>query len=147
MNDTAMIFALALASNRHPEQNFKRAFQQISQLGAVEFSPTYLIPCRDGVGADYWNAACLVNSHLSVAEMSAKLKQMERDSGRIRPSHQIALDIDVIAWGMALDQMQFNGKKLPLALDVKIPLYALWKSEQFKTDVHYPMIVNTIAMD
>ncbi|EEH68852.1 putative 2-amino-4-hydroxy-6-hydroxymethyldihydropteridine diphosphokinase [Acinetobacter sp. ATCC 27244] len=111
-------------------------------LGTVEFSSIYEIPCRDGVGADYWNSACLLKSHLSVDEIVDILKKLEQQSGRVRPSHHISLDIDVIAWGESLDQMQFNPKKLPLALDVKIPLYELWPNQilQYDQNRKYPII-------
>ena len=135
-----MIFALALASNRQPEQHFKIAFETLQQLGEVVFSPIYLIPCRDGVGEDYWNAACLLESKLSAEQINELLKQMEKDSGRVRPSHQITLDVDLIAWGSCLDAMQFNPKKLPLAVDVKIPLYDIWSNDQFKHTAEYPLI-------
>ena len=135
-----MMFALALASNQNPEQYFERAFQQISGLGETQFSPIYLIPCRDGVGANYWNAACLVKSELTVEQMLKFLKNMEFESGRIRPSHQITLDVDLIAWGQDLSSMQFNVKKLPLAVDVKIPLYDIWTDDQFKVALSYPIV-------
>ena len=111
-------------------------------LGEASFSQIYVIPCRDGVGADYWNAACLVKSQLSVDEMIALLKKMEADSGRVRPSHSISLDVDLIAWGSDLTQMQFNPKKLPLALDVKIPMYDIWQDTLFNHSQHqFPVIV------
>ena len=140
MNDTATIYALALASNQNPEHHFKTAFQQISALGEVKFSSIYLIPCRDGVGADYWNASCLLKTLKSPTEISSLLKKMEADSGRIRPSHQISLDIDLIAWGNNLETMQMNPKKLPLAVDVKIPLYELWQNPMFETAVEFPQV-------
>ncbi|MEE9901147.1 2-amino-4-hydroxy-6-hydroxymethyldihydropteridine diphosphokinase [Acinetobacter haemolyticus] len=139
---TETIFALALASNVQQLENFNFAYAQIMSLGAVEFSSIYEIPCRDGVGADYWNSACLLKSHLSVDEIVDILKKLEQQSGRVRPSHHISLDIDVIAWGESLDQMQFNPKKLPLALDVKIPLYELWSNQilQYDQNRKYPII-------
>ena len=141
MNATETIFALALASNCHPQQNFQHAFAQISDLGEVTFSKIFLIPCRDRIGEDYWNAACLLRSSLSVDEMSTLLKKMEADSGRVRPSHQISLDVDLIAWGNDLDHMQFNPKKLPLALDVKVPMLDLWSIDFFKHEKHqFPII-------
>ena len=141
MNVTETIFALALASNCHPQQNFQHAFAQISDLGEVTFSKIFLIPCRDRIGEDYWNAACLLRSSLSVDEMSTLLKKMEADSGRVRPSHQISLDVDLIAWGNDLDHMQFNPKKLPLALDVKVPMLDLWSIDFFKHEKHqFPII-------
>lgn len=136
-----MIFALALASNYQPKQHFQTAFAQISDLGKVVFSHIYLIPCRDCVGAEYWNAACLLSSSLSVDEIQKILKHMEQMSGRVRPSHQISLDIDLIAWGNDLTAMQFNPKKLPLALDVKIPMFDIWQNPTFSHAVHqYPQV-------
>lgn len=142
MNATETIFALALASNVQQQQNFTFAYQQIARLGVVEFSSIYRIPCRDRVGADYWNSACLLKSRLSVDEITETLKNLEAQSGRVRPSHNISLDIDVIAWGETLNDMQFNPKKLPLALDVKIPLYDLWQIPDLDYDRKnsYPVI-------
>lgn len=134
MNATETIFALALASNLQQQQNFTFAYEQIAQLGRVVFSPIYEIPCRDGIGADYWNSACLLTSQLSIDDITDLLKTLEQQSGRIRPSHQITLDIDVIAWGKTLEHMQFNPKKLPLALDVKIPLFDLWHHADLSVD-------------
>ncbi|KHF78129.1 2-amino-4-hydroxy-6- hydroxymethyldihydropteridine pyrophosphokinase [Acinetobacter sp. neg1] len=142
MNATETIFALALASNLQQQQNFTFAYDQIAQLGRVVFSPIYEIPCRDGIGANYWNSACLLTSQLSIDEITELLKRLEQQSGRTRPSHQITLDIDVIAWGHTLENMQFNPKKLPLALDVKIPLFDLWQHADLSYDqkVNYPVI-------
>ncbi|OTG83041.1 2-amino-4-hydroxy-6-hydroxymethyldihydropteridine diphosphokinase [Acinetobacter sp. ANC 4648] len=145
MNATETIFALALASNCHPKQNFQTAIAQISTLGDVIFSHIYLIPCRDGVGTDYWNSACLLKSHLTVNEIMTLLKQMEADSGRVRPSHQITLDADLIAWGSDLAKMQFNPKKIPLALDVKIPMLDIWKDPKFGHVEHQFPIVSCDA--
>lgn len=102
------------------------------------------MPCRDGVGADYWNAACLLKSTLSVDDMSKRLKKMEDDSGRVRPSHQISLDVDLIAWGDDLSNMQFNAKKLPLAIDVKIPMLNIWENTLFHHDAHHFPIVSSL---
>lgn len=142
MNATETIFALALASNVQQQHNFTFAYEQLAGLGEVEFSSIYKIPCRDGIGADYWNSACLLKSRLNFDEVNATLKQLEQQSGRIRPSHQITLDIDVIAWGTTLQTMQFNPKKLPLALDVKIPLFDLWQHPDLDHDqkMKYPVI-------
>ena len=133
MNDTETIFALALASNFEPEFNFKKAYNRILTLGDVQFSNIYLIPCRDGVGDDYWNSACLIKSKYAVDEILSILKKMEEESNRVRPSPKISLDVDLIAWGVQLDDMQFNPKKLPLALDVKVPMSDIWKDPLFNS--------------
>jgi 2-amino-4-hydroxy-6-hydroxymethyldihydropteridine diphosphokinase len=46
LNATETIFALALASNVQQQQNFTFAYAQLAQLGKVEFSAIYQIPCR-----------------------------------------------------------------------------------------------------
>ena len=141
MNAPETIFALALASNLDADQHFTFAYTQLATLGKVQFSSVYQIPCRDGIGDDYWNSACLLKSALSSEQIETFLKKLESDSGRVRPSHHISLDVDLIAWGSDLDHMQFNSKKLPLALDVKIPLYELWHCENLKTDgTLYPVV-------
>ncbi|MNZ03800.1 2-amino-4-hydroxy-6-hydroxymethyldihydropteridine diphosphokinase [Acinetobacter calcoaceticus] len=141
MNAPEIIFALALASNLDAEQHFTFAYTQLATLGKVQFSSVYQIPCRDGIGDDYWNSACLLKSSLNPSEIEAFLKKLESDTGRIRPSHHISLDVDLIAWGSDLDHMQFNSKKLPLALDVKIPLYELWNCEALQSEaVLYPVV-------
>ena len=142
MNATVTLYALALASNDQPEQHFEQAYQHLCALGQTQFSAIYLIPCRDGVGADYWNAACLLHSELAVESLVEQLKALEQASGRVRPSHHISLDLDLIAWGPHLTDMQFNAKKLPLAVDVKIPLAELWQHPALQ-DVpqgHYPVM-------
>lgn len=142
MNATDTIFALALASNVQQQKNFTYAYTELEKLGEIKFSSIYQIPCRDGVGADYWNSACLLQSDRSIAQIIEILKQLEQQSGRIRPSHRISLDIDVIAWGKDLNSMQFNPKKLPLALDVKIPLWEIWQHNAVGVQHHiqYPVI-------
>lgn len=141
MNAPEIIFALALASNLDAEQHFTFAYTQLVTLGKVQFSSVYQIPCRDGIGDDYWNSACLLKSSLNPSQIEVFLKKLESDTGRIRPSHHISLDVDLIAWGSDLDHMQFNSKKLPLALDVKIPLYELWNCETLQSEaVLYPVV-------
>ena len=102
------IYAISIATNLDRAHNFQQATQALRLLGQCTLSNVYEIPCRDGVGADYWNAACLVESKWSLEQIQTLLKQMEDDSGRKRPSHDISLDMDLIAWGNALDDLQFN---------------------------------------
>ena len=136
-----MIYALALATNVDRELNLNQAVEGLSQLGQLQWSAIYEIPCRDQIGADYWNCAALLESNLACGEIVDALKQLELRAGRIRPSHRISLDVDLIAWGETLHEMQFNAKKLPLALDVKIPLSELWKAEGLNVEQHhYPQI-------
>lgn len=141
MNATETIFALALASNLDPEKHFHFAINQLQGLGTVVFSAIYKIPCRDAVGADYWNGACLIRSQATLQQIDRLLKKLEADSGRVRPSHHISLDVDLIAWGPDLSTMQFNPKKMPLPLDVQIPMQTLWPHALFRHPAHhYPVV-------
>lgn len=141
------IFAIAIASNFQQFQNIQIALTTLTQLGQCKFSDIYEIPCRDGIGADYWNGACLMQANIALEQMFEILKGLEQQSGRKRPGHQISLDVDLIAWGENLDSMQFNTKKLPLADDVVIPLAELWSSAQFVIPEHqFPKVKFTHAL-
>lgn len=154
-NDVVMILALALASNFDATQHILWAKQQLAQWGHCEWASTHRIPCRDGIGADYDNTACLLwlneqqqqdlfhyfqqcmpELALQTQDWIVLFKQylhiLEQQTGRKRPSHQISLDLDLIAWGDSLSNMQFNQKKLPLPFDVVIPLQEIWDFEQQK---------------
>ncbi len=123
------IYAIAIATNLQQKQHTTFAMTALQQLGQCQFSPIYQMPCRDGVGAEYWNCACLLCSSATPQDIAQQLKDLEQQTGRKRPSHQISLDVDLIAWGESLNTMQFNPKKLPLADDVVIPLSDLWQTK------------------
>lgn len=143
------IYAITIASNfeKIPQSQF--AYHALRKMGKAQFSPIYVIPCRDGVGEDYWNFACLLESQLSLTEINEQLKALELQSGRIRPSHQISLDMDLIAWGENLATMVFNVKKMPLAQDVMIPLADLWQNPQLIPMPHFfpHFLLNTIVQE
>lgn len=131
------IYAISIATNLNKAHNIQLAMQTLNQFGVCQMSSIYEIPCRDGVGADYWNCACLVESEIDLNNMTQNLKQLELETGRKRPSHQISLDLDLIAWGESLDDMQFNPKKLPLAQDVVIPMLDVWVFQKEQYIHHY----------
>lgn len=101
---------------------------QLKLLGPCQFSQLYEIPCRDGKGNDYYNLAALLHSVLPLTELMDWIKQQEKMAGRVRPSHQISLDIDVIALGETLQNMQLVAQRLPLPFDVCKPLTELWSN-------------------
>ena len=136
------IYALALGSNLNREHWIAFARQQLTMLGECQWSPVYEIPCRAGKGADYYNLAVLLDSPLVIADMEQRLQQLEQQAGRIRPSHCISLDIDMIAYGDSLQQMQLVAKKLPLAFDVWLPLSALWRDCPGSTEKNRFKILN-----
>lgn len=131
------IFALAIATNLNRAEHIRYALQQLRQLGQCCCSKIYQIPCREHIGEDYWNSACLLHSDLTSDEIIAQLKAMEQACGRKRPSHKISLDVDLIAWGQSLDNLQFNPKKWPLAMDVMIPLAEICPYPPFVMPPHH----------
>jgi 2-amino-4-hydroxy-6-hydroxymethyldihydropteridine diphosphokinase len=104
------------------------AVQRLQTWGQCQFSNVYEIPCRDDKGQDYYNLAALLNSELTLSELNQRLKALEQSAGRVRPSHHITLDIDIIAVGDSIDQLQIVAKRLPLAFDVWLPLSELWST-------------------
>ncbi len=130
------IYAITIATNLDKSKHLQLCLDMLKSWGSYQVSSVYEIPCRDQVGADYWNAACLLESTMSLDDVLSALKQLEQDAGRKRPSHSISLDVDLIAWGDTFQNMQFNPKKLPLADDVVIPLSEIWKDERLKQITH-----------
>ncbi|MDR9778201.1 hypothetical protein RJJ65_37320, partial [Rhizobium hidalgonense] len=47
--------------------------------------------------------------------------------GRVRPSHDIPLDIDIIAYGETVDNLELVASRLPLPFDATKPLSELWR--------------------
>lgn len=132
MNANVTTFALALASNFNAPFHIEWALAKLTHYDAFQVSHVFNIPCRDGVGADYLNCACIFQSTLTKNEIEAYIKQLEDMTGRVRPSHKISLDIDLIAW--KTDRWYFNQKKMPFALDVKIPMAELVQHPYFKVE-------------
>lgn len=122
-----MLYALAISSNQNRTHWSKVAMQQLRSLGECMFSPVYQIPCRQAKGADYFNFAALLESTLSFDALNDTLKQLETQSGRVRPSHDIPLDIDIIAFGKTVDNLQLVASRLPLPFDAVKPLSELWR--------------------
>lgn len=120
------IYALALGSNSQRVHWLQFAVQQLKTLGYCQISAVYEIPCRQGKGADYYNLAVLLSSEINLVALEDYLRDLEQQAGRVRPSQLITLDIDVIAHGEQLDQLQLIAKRLPLPIDVSLPLSELW---------------------
>ena len=130
------IYAIAIATNLDKSKHLQLCLDTLKTWGSCQVSSVYEIPCRDQVGADYWNTACLLESKMTFDDVLSALKQLESDTGRKRPSHSISLDVDLIAWGDTFQNMQFNPKKLPLADDVVIPLAEIWQDERLTQITH-----------
>lgn len=121
-----MLYALAIGSNVDRDYWIDVAVQHLKGWGQCQFSSVFEIPCRDGKGQDYYNLAVLLESELSFDELNQQLKNLEKAAGRVRPSHHITLDIDIIAMGSDVHHFEIVAKRLPLAFDVCLPLAEIW---------------------
>lgn len=115
--------------------------QQLSALGSCQFSCVYQIPCRQGKGDDYYNFAVLLETKLGFDELNQLLKQLEQQAGRVRPSHDIPLDIDIIAFGEDMNDLHIVASRLPLPFDAVKPLSELWPTcPSSATTMPYQMV-------
>lgn len=122
-----MIYALALGSNQDPEQALAEAKAHLAMLGRCEYSPLFELPDRDGGGQMYINLAILLFCPpMDLSLLQARLQQIEIDCGRVWQSKIVRLDIDLIAYGETVAQLQVISRRLPLPLDVSLPLRHLW---------------------
>lgn len=121
-----MRYWLALGSNDQPETSLDFACVELAKLGEVLFSSRYELPPRSGVGVDYMNMAVRLDSDLTVDAVRKIIYQLEDTAGRIRKSSVIRLDIDLIAWEQRGARPTFDSNRLPLPMDVIVPMEEIW---------------------
>lgn len=121
-----MMYAVSLGSNFQHEQAFAQAKIALAQLGVCQFSRCFELPDRNNPAARFWNMAAVINSPIDcMAAFEAQLHHIEHDCGRQRPSAQVRLDLDLIATGADLSSLVILPKRLPLTVDVQMPLQTL----------------------
>jgi 2-amino-4-hydroxy-6-hydroxymethyldihydropteridine diphosphokinase len=120
---------LLLGSNIDPERNIPRAVAAIAAgeilLGA---SSVWQSPPADGSDQpDYWNAAVLIRTARSPAEIySGLIAPIERALGRVRSADAFAprtMDIDLELFDDRVEE--FDGRRLPHPDILKRPYAAL----------------------
>ena len=121
-----MRYWLALGSNDQPQSALDFACAEIAKLGAVLVSSRYEFPPRSGVGVDYFNMAIRLDSDLTIDAVRNSIYQYEDAAGRIRKSSVIRLDIDLIAWQESGQDAIFDIHRLPLPMDVIVPMSEIW---------------------
>ena len=121
-----MRYWLALGSNDQPESSLDFACVELAKLGGVLLSSRYEFPPRSGVGVDYINMAVRLDSELTVDAVRKTIYQLEDAAGRIRKSSVIRLDIDLIAWEESGEKAIFDSHRLPLPMDVIVPMEEIW---------------------
>lgn len=121
-----MRYWLALGSNEQPQSSLDFACIELAKLGEVLLSSRYEMPPRSGVGVDYSNMAIRLDSDLTVDDVRMTIFQIENMAGRIRKSNIIRLDIDLIAWEESGQLPIFDHHRLPLPMDVIVPMKEIW---------------------
>ena len=121
-----MRYWLALGSNDQPQSALDFACIELAKLGEVLCSSRYELPPRSGVGVDYINMAVRLDADLTAERVRKIIYQLEDTAGRIRKSSVIRLDIDLIAWQESGQAAIFDLHRLPLPMDVIVPMEEIW---------------------
>ena len=91
---------LSLGSNQSPETHLRRALAELrAQFGDVVVSPVYRTPAVGFDGADFLNAAAIVETALDPVALDAWLHALEDAHGRRRDLPRFSdrpLDIDIV---------------------------------------------------
>ncbi len=125
-----MRYWLALGSNDQPQPSLDFACVELAKLGEVLLSSRYEMPPRSGIGVDYINMAVRLDSDLTVDAVRTTIYRIENMAGRIRKSNIIRLDIDLIAWEESGQAAIFDSHRLPLPMDVIVPMEEIWTGFQ-----------------
>jgi 2-amino-4-hydroxy-6-hydroxymethyldihydropteridine diphosphokinase len=121
-----MRYWLALGSNDQPKKSLDFACTELAKLGGTLLSSHYELPPRSGIGINYSNMAVRLDCELTIDAIKTVIYQLEDEAGRIRKSNIIRLDIDLIAWERVGDDAIFDIHRLPLPMDVIIPMTEIW---------------------
>jgi 2-amino-4-hydroxy-6-hydroxymethyldihydropteridine diphosphokinase len=100
---------LSLGSNQDAEAHLARAARELRErFGAGQLSPLYRTPAVGFEGADFLNAAALVETDLDPVALDAWLHALEDAHGRRRDQPRFSdrpLDIDIVFY----DQLVLRG--------------------------------------
>lgn len=101
---------LSLGSNQDALQHFVRARTELeARFGPSLFSPIYRTPAEGFDGADFLNAAAVIDSDLDIVALDAWLHALEDAHGRRRDVPRFSdrpLDIDIVFF----DDLVFRGQ-------------------------------------
>ncbi len=131
---------LLLGSNLQPERNLPRAVDWIAaKESLLAVSSVWQSPPSDGSDQpDYWNAAVLIRTAKSPAEIySAIFAPIERSLGRVRSADKFAprtMDIDLAMYDDRTGD--FSGRSLPHPDILKRSYFALPLAEISPDKIH-----------
>jgi len=124
----AELAIVALGSNIEPERHLPEAVAALRGLGAKAVSSVYQNPARGGrPQPDFLNAAVLLETQLDAAALTAALRVLEADLGRVRSEDKYAprtIDLDLLLLGdrsLVLDDLVIPDPELITAPHIAIP--------------------------
>jgi 2-amino-4-hydroxy-6-hydroxymethyldihydropteridine diphosphokinase len=93
---------LGIGSNLNAQVNVEAAVVALREaLDVVAVSTVWESPAEGCEAPDYANAAVVIETELSIAELTIVLKRIESDLGRVRgplPSRIVPIDIDLLVF-------------------------------------------------
>ena len=132
---------LLLGSNIEPEKNLRRAVASIAgRENLLGVSSVWQSPPADGSDQpDYWNAAVLIKTAKSPAEIyTALIAPIERTLERVRSADKFAprtMDIDLAMYDDRVEE--FSGRRLPHP-DILICPYVALPLAELSPNKHHP---------
>ena len=106
---------LSLGSNIDRTHNIRSGLDALeAAFGELEISPVYESEAVGFDGDAFYNLVVGIRTSMSVAELTACLKKMEKDHGRVRGEKKFAsrtLDIDILTYGELTGDV--DGVQLP----------------------------------
>jgi len=114
MDQSARVY-LSLGSNIDREHNIRSGLQALAAaFGELAVSPVYESEAVGFSGDAFYNLVVGIDTALSVGELAAVLRDMEKDHGRVRGEKKFSsrtLDIDILTYGELTGE--FDGVSLP----------------------------------
>lgn len=106
---------LSLGSNIHREQNIRQALTKLeNRFGSLKVSPIYESEAVGFDGDRFLNLIVLIETDLSLTQLSQLLKRMEDEQGRDRKGAKFGartLDIDIVTYDDRVGE--YAGIELP----------------------------------
>mgnify|MGYP000574219745 CR=1 FL=1 len=106
---------LSLGSNINRQKNISSALKSLIEIfGSIESSPIYESESIGFDGDSFYNLVVRIKCNKSLSELSACLKKIEDDNGRLRSGPRFSsrtLDIDIVIFGNKTGV--FGGVELP----------------------------------
>lgn len=135
---------LSLGSNVERYKHIAAALDALSELlGDLTISSVYESKSVGFDGNNFFNLVVGANTHLSIAELSEKLKRIEDENGRKRTGPKFSprtLDIDILTFGefVGVDA----GVELPRA-EITKNAFVLLPLSEIASAVMHPQLLKT----